>query len=71
MVLEADLAVDEGEEGVILAEPDALAGFHLVPCWRMMIVPPVTRSPPKRFTPSRWELLSRPLRLDPGLSCAP
>jgi hypothetical protein len=30
-----------------------------------MIVPLVTCSPPKRFTPSRWELLSRPLRLEP------
>src|SRR5512143_127650 len=30
-----------------------------------MIVPPRTAWPPNTFTPSRWELLSRPLRLEP------
>ena len=48
-----------------LARPTFLPGFHLVPCCRTRMVPPVTCSPPKRFTPSRWALLSRPLRLEP------
>src|SRR6185436_20194684 len=45
--------------------PTFLPGRHFVPCWRMMIVPPRTCSPPKRLTPRRWALLSRPLRLLP------
>src|SRR5450756_1332018 len=36
-----------------------------------MMVPPLTCSPPKRFTPRRWALLSRPLReLPPPFLCA-
>src|SRR5579862_1034509 len=31
-----------------------------------MMCPAVTRSPPKRFTPRRWELESRPLRVEPA-----
>src|SRR6185436_5748339 len=36
-----------------------------VPCWRTRMLPERTRSPPNFFTPRRWELLSRPLRLEP------
>src|ERR1700694_4357206 len=36
-----------------------------------MMLPPRTCSPPKRFTPSRWEFESRPLReLPPPFLCA-
>src|SRR3712207_6824642 len=39
-------------------------GWKWVPRWRTMISPAVTTWPPKRFTPSRWALESRPLRED-------
>src|SRR6185312_15270054 len=42
-----------------------------VPRWRMMMFPARTRSPPKRFTPSRLEWESRPfLVLPPAFLCA-
>ena len=44
--------------------PTLKPGWNFVPRWRMMIVPAVTVSPLKRFTPSRCELESRPLRED-------
>src|ERR1700733_11388728 len=45
--------------------PTFLPGWNLVPRWRTMIVPAVTVLPPKAFTPRRWALESRPLRVDP------
>jgi hypothetical protein len=36
-----------------------------VPRWRTRIVPALTVCPANRLTPSRWPLLSRPLRLVP------
>jgi hypothetical protein len=43
----------------------------LVPRWRMMIVPPVTSSPAKAFTPSRCAFESRPfVELPPPFLCA-
>src|SRR6266850_7625223 len=36
--------------------------LNLVPRWRTRIDPPLTSWPPKRFTPSRCEWLSRPFR---------
>src|SRR5579863_7077849 len=30
------------------------------------MLPAITRSPPKRFTPRRWALESRPLRVEPA-----
>src|SRR6186713_2587790 len=42
-----------------------------VPRWRIRILPARTCSPPKRFTPSRLEWESRPLRvLPPAFLCA-
>src|SRR3990172_4693766 len=45
-----------------LPRPTFLPGRNLVPRWRTRIEPPLTVSPPNAFTPSRWELLSRPFR---------
>src|SRR5436853_6193845 len=39
-------------------------GWKWVPRWRTMISPALTTWPPKRLTPSRWALESRPLRDD-------
>src|SRR3712207_8298378 len=39
-------------------------GWKWVPRWGTMISPALTTWPPKRFTPSRWALESRPLRED-------
>src|SRR6187431_754320 len=39
-------------------------GWKCVPRWRTMISPARTFWPPKRFTPSRWALESRPLRVE-------
>src|ERR1700742_3934017 len=44
--------------------PTLMPGWKCVPRWRTMISPAFTRWPPKRLTPSRWALESRPLRLD-------
>src|SRR5262245_29180750 len=44
--------------------PTLKPGCHLVPRWRMMIVPAETVSPLKRFTPRRCAVESRPLRED-------
>src|ERR1700749_3344400 len=43
--------------------PTPRPGWKWVPRWRTMISPALTFWPPKRFTPSRCALLSRPLRL--------
>src|SRR5512132_2347341 len=37
-------------------------GLNRVPRCRTIMLPAVTNCPPKRLTPSRWELESRPLR---------
>src|SRR4051812_28608503 len=39
--------------------------WNLVPRWRTRMFPASTRSPPYFFTPRRWALESRPLRVDP------
>src|SRR5712691_11773189 len=44
--------------------PTPSPGWKWVPCWRTMISPALTTWPPKRLTPSRWALESRPFRLD-------
>src|SRR5690349_9368514 len=44
--------------------PTPRPGWKWVPRWRTMISPALTTWPPKRFTPSRWALESRPLRED-------
>src|SRR6185437_15367259 len=44
--------------------PTPTPGWKCVPCWRTMISPAPTSWPPKRFTPRRWELESRPFRLE-------
>src|ERR671932_518650 len=40
-------------------------GLKRVPRWRTMISPPVTAWPANTFTPRRFALESRPLRLEP------
>src|SRR6266487_4977118 len=51
--------------------PTLTPGWNLVPRWRTRISPALTVWPPKRFTPSRWALESRPLReLDAPFLCA-
>jgi hypothetical protein len=45
-----------------LPMPTLRPALNLVPRCRTKIDPPVTSWPAKRFTPRRWELLSRPLR---------
>src|ERR1700761_9229203 len=44
--------------------PTPVPGWKWVPRCRRMISPALTFWPPKRFTPSRCALLSRPLRLE-------
>src|SRR4051794_29993627 len=46
--------------------PTLLPTWNLVPRSRTMIVPGRTVSPPKRFTPSRRPLLSRPFPVLPA-----
>ena len=50
------------EDGVILPMPTFSPGCHLVPRWRIMILPGITASPPNFFTPRRRPSESRPLR---------
>src|SRR3954466_14159030 len=45
--------------------PTPSPGLKRVPRWRTMISPPVTCWPAKTFTPRRFALESRPLRLEP------
>src|SRR3954454_8349197 len=47
-----------------LPRPTPRPGGKGVPPWRTMISPAFTTWPPKRLTPSRWALESRPLRED-------
>src|SRR3977135_3401008 len=42
--------------------PTLTPGWKCVPRCRTMISPALTTCPPKRLTPSRWALESRPLR---------
>src|SRR5918993_5744769 len=44
--------------------PTPSPGWKWVPRCRTMISPALTTWPPKRLTPSRWELESRPFRVD-------
>src|SRR6201999_1331906 len=51
--------------------PTLMPGWKWVPRCRTMISPAFTDWPPKRLTPSRWALESRPLReLDAPFLCA-
>src|SRR5215468_9778231 len=45
-----------------LPRPTLLPGLNFGPRWRTRISPPLTSCPPKRFTPKRCALESRPLR---------
>src|ERR687895_2321969 len=45
--------------------PTPSPGLKRVPRWRTMISPPLTTWPANTFTPRRWALESRPLRLEP------
>src|SRR6185437_10147684 len=45
--------------------PTLVPGCHLVPRWRMMMLPGMTISPPNFLTPRRRPALSRPLRDEP------
>src|SRR5206468_4792948 len=45
-----------------LPRPTFAPGWNLVPRWRTRISPALTDWPPKRFTPSRCAVESRPLR---------
>ena len=45
--------------------PTLTPGWKCVPRWRTMIAPAPTTVPSEAFTPSRWALESRPLRVDP------
>src|SRR3954452_1666133 len=47
-----------------LPRPTPRPGWKCVPRWRTMISPALTTWPPKRLTPRRWALESRPLRDD-------
>src|SRR5450830_1847881 len=44
--------------------PTLTPGWKCVPRWRTMISPALTTWPPKRFTPRRCALESRPLRVE-------
>src|SRR5450755_4750560 len=44
--------------------PTPRPGWKCVACWRTIISPAPTAWPPKRLTPSRWALESRPFRLE-------
>jgi len=45
--------------------PTLVPGWNLVPRWRTMMLPAVTRPPSKTFTPRRCALESLPLRVEP------
>src|SRR5436190_23249827 len=45
--------------------PTPVPGCQVVPRWRMMMLPAMTFSPPKAFTPSLRPAVSRPLRDEP------
>src|SRR5436190_4794624 len=45
--------------------PTFSPGWNLVPRWRTMMAPAVTTVPSYTFTPRRWALESRPLRVEP------
>jgi hypothetical protein len=62
---EADVAVDEREQGVVTTAADVVAGWILVPRWRTMMPPARTTSPPYFLTPRRFALESRPLLDEP------
>src|SRR5436305_1594789 len=54
-----------------LPRPTFTPGWKCVPRCRTMISPALTTCPPKRLTPSRWALESRPLReLEAPFLCA-
>ena len=48
-----------------LPMPTFMPGRNLVPFWRTMISPALTTCPPKRLTPRRLALESRPFLLEP------
>ena len=50
------------QKGVVLAQADVVARYHLVPRWRTMMLPARTASLPNFCTPRRLDCESRPLR---------
>ena len=60
LVLEADDAVDLGEEGFVLAAADVGAGLQRCAALRDDEASTEDRLPPKTLTPSRWAFESRP-----------
>src|SRR6266568_2167544 len=51
--------------------PTLVPGLNRVPRCRTMMLPAVTNCPPKRLTPSRWALESRPLPALPSVVLPP
>src|SRR5690606_41170271 len=47
-----------------LPRPTLSPGWNFVPRWRTRISPALTNWPPKRLTPRRWALESRPFRVE-------
>ena len=60
-----DLALAERDSVWSLPMPTPSPGCHLVPRWRMMMLPARTRWPPDFLTPRRRPIESRPLREEP------
>src|ERR1700737_3589932 len=68
---EVDGAIDQRKKRGVPAQAAVPARNDSGARWGNVILPPRPRSPPKRLTPSRWELESRPLReLPPPFLCA-
>ena len=63
--MELHEAAGRGEQRVVSAAGHAGSRMDLGPRWRTMIEPAGTVCPEKLFTPSRFDLESRPLRDDP------
>ena len=61
---ELDDTGGEREQRVVAAAADVVAGVEVGAALADDDLAGVDRWPPKRFTPSRWELESRPLRVD-------
>ncbi len=60
-----------GIEGIVRAKTGILAGVELCAVLADDDLAPLHDRPPKRLTPRRWELESRPLReLPPPFLCA-
>ena len=55
-----------GEQRIVFGAVDVAAGVNLVPCWRTMMLPAVTASPPYTLMPSRCAVSNR-ARCGPSL----